>query len=838
MIRYLLKTFGAHYRSGRTLYVLTVLGVALGVASVISIQILNQSALAAFSGSVEAVSPTADLSVTPRGNNLPESLLVDVLATPGVQAAWPLVRAHVALADTALGPLDILGLDFFVPTGPADARDDRDADNAVTEPGWVAVSTELATRFGWKPGDTLPVTIGTRRATLTVGGFVDFTRINALASPRLAVMDIAQAQHLFSRPGSIQQIDLTTRTPALIDSVRNRLRTRLGPIADVARPSERARDAANLLRAFRLNLTALSLVSVLVGVFLVYSSTRAAQVRRRTEFGILRSLGVARTTLAALIVGEVAALGLLGVGIGIPLGYVAARANVETVSATITNLYVLQAIDHLQVPLWLLGLGAAVGIGGAVAGAIGPAREMSRRDPRALLTTATIQEQHASTAPRLFVGGVVLVTVTTLWYLAAGRHWAPGGFVLALATVLALPLCLPLAMRTLTRVVRPTGFDLSYSMRSLGALLHTTATATGALAIAVAMLVSITTMVGSFRRTLDVWIQTSVRADVYVTTPSWRGRRSTGAIDDQVVATLAASPGVRGVDRLRSTSARVGGRPIGVAAVALGLPDGAERFTLIEGHFPNEHAPDAEALISEPLARRHGLHTDDTLTLETPKGPASFRVAGVYYDYGNENGAMVTSFRTLAATFGPLPVTSVALYLHNGVEVEAFIDTLRTRMAGIPLVVRSNRRIRTEALGIFDQTFAVTRLLQAMSLLIATTGITLALLIVTRERLPELALYRALGASRPQIFRVFVGQGLGLGGFGLLAGLIGGGVLAAILIYIINRAFFGWTIQPHIPWGSLAVEVGAVLAACFLASLYPALRASRIPATELRRDDR
>jgi len=197
----------------------------------------------------------------------------------------------------------------------------------------------------------------------------------------------------------------------------------------------------------------------------------------------------------------------------------------------------------------------------------------------------------------------------------------------------------------------------------------------------------------------------------------------------------------------------------------------------------------------------------------------------------------VMDLRTMADAFGPGPVNSVALYLLPGADPDAVADRIRARFPGAPLNLRSNRSLRAEVLRIFDQTFAVTRLLQVMALLVAATGITLTLLILARERRGELALYRALGAHRRQVFGFFVGKGLGIGVAGLALGLAGGAALAAVLIYLINRAYFGWTIQVAWPWSSLASAAATIVAAAVAASVYPALAASRAPAGQLSRDD-
>jgi putative ABC transport system permease protein len=182
-------------------------------------------------------------------------------------------------------------------------------------------------------------------------------------------------------------------------------------------------------------------------------------------------------------------------------------------------------------------------------------------------------------------------------------------------------------------------------------------------------------------------------------------------------------------------------------------------------------------------------------------------------------------------------LTNIALYLQDDADAQRVVDTVRDLVAGQPLDVRSNRGLKTEVYRIFEETFAITRILQAMGLLIAACGITLTLIVIARERVSELALYRALGALREQIFTVFLGKGLAMAALALVLGTVGGTLLAIILIFVINRAFFGWTIQPYWPWGTLGLQALAILAVAAGAAVYPAVRAAQTPAAELNRDD-
>jgi putative ABC transport system permease protein len=409
MIFYLMKALAVRLRSGRALFLLTVFGVALGVASVLSIQIINRNALAAFRGGMQAVSGEADFTVVGRGPSLAESIYPEVLAQPGVDAAWPIDRVGVALADERDVVLDIVGVDLFAPTRLPWKVEPADLGTALGTPGWIALSPAVAAEIGLDTGDSFEVTSGARRVGLTVGALVDFQSIAPLASRRLAVMDIARMQDLFGSRGSIRQIDVRAAEGVDVARLLADLQQRLGNEVAIVTPEQRERQAAGLLGAFRLNLTALSLISLFVGGFLVYSSTQASLVRRRNEFGLLRSLGASRGQIVTIVLGEVLLMGSLGVALGLPLGWLVARSNVDTVSATLSNLYLLEAIETLELPLWLYLLAGGIGIGGALVGALIPSLEMSRREPRDLLAPFTLHERiHNLALPLALAGAVVL----------------------------------------------------------------------------------------------------------------------------------------------------------------------------------------------------------------------------------------------------------------------------------------------------------------------------------------------------------------------------------------------------------------------------------------------
>ena len=838
MRRYAVRAAAKELRAGRALFALAVAGVALGVGSVLSIQLLNQGALGAFSGTVRAVSGEADLSVLGWAGALDEALLPEVLAVPGVRAAIPLWRAEAALQGRPGEGLELVGADLLAAAGARWALPPGGLGDALGRPGWVAVTPRLAREMGWREGTRVEVSLGSRRAALEIGALVDLERLAPLASRRLAIMDLAQAQGLLGVRGRIHQIDVLAADGVPVAALAGRLAARLGGRARVATPEQRTVEAAGLLAAFRLNLTALSLVSLLVGGFLVYASVRASLARRREELGVLRAVGATRGQVLGLVLAEAALLGAAGTAAGLPLGWAAARANLAAVSGTLRNVYLLEGIERVALGPGTLLLAVATGVGGAVAGAILPALDASRRDPRALLSSLTLEERAHRGAGRLLAAGIAAALGGLAVQRAVGARWPPAAFVLALGVLAAVPLAAPAFLAALGRARRPARLGVRFGIRTLGSRPSGAAVATGALAVSVAMMVGVTTMVGSFRASVARWLDATLRADVYVTTPSWRRARSDATLAPEVVARLRAFEGAAAVDLLRQVQAWAGGRRVSVSGIDAALPGGERRVELAAGDAREAMRAlrEGAALVSEPLARKAGLAAGGRLALRGPEGEVTLPIAGVYRDYGTEGGAALLDLATFARVFGDGPPSNASLTLVPGADVEAAVPRLRDALAGHALLVRSNRALRAEVLEIFEETFAVTRLLQAVGLVIAAAGVTLSLLVLARERRAELALYRALGASRGQLAALFLGRGLAIGLGGLALGALGGGALAAVLVGVVNPAFFGWTLGLDVPWSLLGAQALAILAAAAAASLYPAVRASRTPAAELSRD--
>ena len=838
MLRYFYRTVSAHWRTNPVLYGLTVLGVALGVASVISIRILNQSAIASFAAGVRTMGGVADVVVTGKGGTLPDEFFPRVRGTPGVAGAWPVFETTVAVEGKPETFVRLLGVDLLAPAQDfwealSGLPPKAETGAAVRQRGWVAVTPELAEAMGWKVGDRFQVRDGARARTLRIGAFIDFQRWGASGTRRALVTDIAEAQSLFGGAGTLHRIGVKAAEGVDLAALAARIEDGLGGRVDAVTPSERTGQAQQLLGAFRLNLTALSMVSLLVGTFLVFSSMRACLVWQRREFGVLRSLGSTPAQVLALILGEAALLGVMGVVIGIFAGYWTAIWNLDAVSSTLTNVYMLQEIESLEVSGGTLALAVFAGLGGALSGTLLPALDVWRRDTRTLLDTFPTQSTGIAAARNLFRLGLVLVAGALAWYWLLGWRWRPSGFILATAMMLCLPLLAPWLVQRLTGWVRVPDFGFRYGVRSLGATLANTSFSVSSLAMAVCLLVGITLLVESFRETLVRWVDRSLRADVYVTA-TVAARPGPGAtLSGPLVERLARELEVEGVDPLRRLFLPVGGRRVAVVGVDLSRPAEQRRLGLLSGGDAVGRAVrDRGVLIGEPLSRSASLKVGDRVEIEGPEGPVRLPVSGIYRDY-TEGGSVTMDLGLMAEKLGAGGLTSIALHLRPGADAEAVAAGIESRHPRGSLRVRSNQRLKDDVLHVFDQTFAVTRILQVMSLIIAACAITLTLLVVAQEKASEIALYRTLGAYRRQVFLLFVSKGTAMAFLGLAMGYAAGIALGVILIFVIQKSYFGWSIEWTWPWLPLAGEALAIVCAAVLASLYPAFKASRTPANEL-----
>jgi putative ABC transport system permease protein len=827
---------------------LAALGVALGVAVYVGIRLANHSAMESFRSTVDVVTGTANLQLAAGAEGIDERVFPAVRKLQGVVAAAPVVQAIAPVADGRGEALLVLGIDLF--SEGEFARYELSAADAsagrafLEDPRGAAVTASLARRLGLQVGSSLPLLAGARAVRLTVRAVLQSDRLEQAMGGNLVLLDIATAQEMFDRYGKLDRIDLKVDEadrPAVI----GRLRPLVPPSVRIGRPESRTQQVENMVRAFQLNLTALSCIALFVAAFLILNSISMSVVRRRREIGVLRSLGVTRRQVLALFLAEAGFCGVAGSALGLLLGVALARAALGSVSQTITALYVVVQARTLYLSPDILWQGAGLGLGTALLSALAPAREAAATPPAVTMRQGVLVERHALPIGAWSAAGTAALALSLATAFGTLRLSQPLlGFVSALLLLVGFALLTPLATLLADRALAPAVRALFriegvLAARYLVESLARTSVVIAALMVSVGMLVGLSVMVGSFRDTVDTWVTQTVRADLYVEPAGRAIRGSSASLPTDVIHAARALPQVAAVDTYRGRSTLYRGRTIGLAGVDLAVLARHGRILFREGRSSEilERAwRERGVVVTESFARRNRTRVGERLVLDTPTGRHEVQVHGVFYDYSTDAGAILMDRALYAAWWGDPTVNSIALYLRPGGQAEVVRERLLAATGGRhALLVTPNQDLRRHVLDVFDQTFRITYALQAIVITVAVLGIlnTLTALIMQRGR--EIGILRAVGAWRGQIRKiVLVEAGL----IGLIAHLIGslcGLGLAVLLVYVINQQFFGWTIRLRLEPGVFLQSLAIMLVASLLAALPPSGHAARRIAAEAMR---
>jgi putative ABC transport system permease protein len=822
---------------------LSVTAVALGIAAVVAIRLADRSAIASFQESVTQITGRANLSIAGLTPFAEELLPRAYEAFAGRQSEVELspVVEGVAVEAESREALDVLAVDLATDRAVRDTavegiRSVRDMLLLLTDPGSLLVGCRFAARHRLRPGSVVSLIVNDRRRAFRVRGILSETGPGAALAGNIAVMDIAAGQLLFGRLGRLDRIDLVVPAEQL-DDARRRLAPLLPPGVKLERSQARGEQVEKMLRAFRLNLSALSLVSLIVGAFLIYNTVAVSVVRRRPEVGALRAVGATRGRVMRLFLAEAVLLGLAGSALGIGVGRLLANQALALVAGTVNSLWFPLVPSPVHLDWRLAAVALAIGAGVALLSAVLPAREAAAVEPAQAVRRGAHEHLRQLRRNRDAAAGLVaLVAAYGLARLPALDSRPLFGYGAAILLVGGFALLMPLAMTGLSRVAsaalgRMNSVAGLLAARSLSASLGRASVLAMALATAIAMMASVAIMVTSFRRTVDFWAAQTFRADLFIRSAGASGGRLPQAtIDPLAIQAIAATPGVAAVDAFRAVEITFRGNP---AFVACGDWDVLRRYgnlMFLDGRRAGEVMRPAPGLvvISEPFSLGNQVRQGDTILLPTPAGDRPFRVAGVYYDYTSDRGYAVMDRSDWLRYGGGPEATSLAVYLQPGADAERVRQTLSQRTASRALLITLNRELKANVMRIFDRTFAITWVLEAIAIAVAVLGIANALLALVLERRRDLGILRYLGASGRQLRRLVVFEAALLGLLACAAGLLLGVALSLVLIYVINRQSFGWTIQFSLPVGFLALATLAIYAVTCLSALFPARQAARI----------
>jgi putative ABC transport system permease protein len=823
---------------------LTVFGIAIGVAAFVAIQLANQSILASFRRTINAVAGRSTLVVTAGELGFDETLLLKVQGTEGIESAAPLIMG-IAPAEGRQGEvLLVLGADLLAEEAFREYRlmGEKEVVDLKTllQPETLFLSQTFATIQGLKVGDPITLLTGSRRRAFIIRGLLEPRGPARALEGHLALMDIATAQAAFDKVGRLDRIDIILREGAEINSTAALLETVLPAHLTVKRPEQRNRQVETMLAAFRLNLNALSAISLVVAAFLIYNTLSLSVIHRRQQIGILRSLGVSTGEVVTLFVSEALVLGGIGSLMGLGLGIFLATQVLDTISQTVSNLYSFIRVTHVNVDPATLLTALGLGLFFSLVAALYPSIQGGRVSVRESLDPPLASEEVRG--PR------TLLLLSLL--LLAGSYWAARqspvggtplfGYLALVLLILGGALLTPWAILGFAWIVRRVGKSVG---RSEGLLVASHlrgyrgrhAVAVAAMMTALAMLIGVAIMIGSFRRTVEIWVQETIRADLMVTPAARFTKGVSATLPSGLVDRVRKIPGIAAVDPFSGFKVPFGGRELRLAAGDFEVLAARGRLLFLRGTSPEvlTRAKDQESvIISETTALTHDITWGDQIILDTPTGPVSFPVAGIFYDYTTDGGKIVMDRGLFRRYWGDRGINVLAVYVTPEADAAVIARSIKRAGDGAAIIVMPNQDLKKRVLTIFDQTFAVTHALRVLAVIVAALGILNALWSSVLERQREIGILRSVGASRPQVFRLIL-QEAGL--LGLLAEILGvviGLLLAIVLIHVINKQSFGWSILFFFPPTVLVTSAGLVLLASLVSGFLPALHASRLDIAE------
>jgi putative ABC transport system permease protein len=808
---------------------LAIAGISLGVAVYVGISLANDSASRSFDAAADRLQGPLTHRLVPIDGDLDERIFSDLSQRYGIGAASPIVEGRVELALRRNRPLPLIGLDplqtigNFAAGSPGPGADVR-LGRLLTEPNSVLLPRELAEENGIAAGDSLLLMVGDLQVEALVIGVIDTTPANG--EGELAILtDIATAQEVLGKVGRLSRVDLQ-----LAEGELARLAAALPNGATVLAIEAESGTFSQLSAAFRTNLTALALLALVVGMFLIYGTMTFAVLQRRATLGILRTLGVTHTEILVTVLIEALAIASVATALGLLLGQALAFGLVDLVLGTIDDLSFGQAARPMPASPWILAQGTALGLAATLVAAAKPALDAGRAAPAALLRRAVVERgaragarrAAALAAPLLLASGLLLAFGPTDLYSGFAALFG----VLA-AGALLTPAATVLIMSAIERSIGSRlGLPARLAVRGVTASLSRTGVATAALAVAVATVNGVGLMISTFRGSLADWLDTTLIADVYIVDSGSNGARLASDADRGALLTI---PGVEGatLSRVRSLPTNEHGS-LNIRAVEPGSRGfGLELVQGMAGAL-EELAAGRGVVVSERLELIRGVGFGDDLRLPTPNGEQRWPVVGVFRDFNTSEPAVVLSLAAYRRSFGDAELSSIGLEVARSADAEEVAAAVRD-LVGVDgaLRVRSTAGLKDLSLQVFDRTFTVTEVLRVLAGIVAFLGILSALLALELERARELAVLRTIGFTPAGLSATLIGQ---TGLLGISAGLAAapiGIVLAGLLVHVINRRSFGWSMEFVVTPGALAVGLGLAVSAALLAGAYPAWRASR-----------
>ncbi|MDD3678331.1 MAG: FtsX-like permease family protein [Dehalococcoidales bacterium] len=822
---------------------LSIIGVSIGVAVVVAIDIANTSAQKAFEISVENVTGTATHQITGGPLGMDEYFYTElIMQFPEVEAS-PVVEGYIKLEGETI---HLMGLDIFSSSYMTDEMSgtfDMSALALLVEPRTVLIPYVMADRMDISTGDMITVSIAGSQTEIKVIGNVgeeDDSKIDGLL-----VADISTSQELLGKTGVIDHISLVVAEDEkhILTAIENWLPVEMSLISTVAGNE----STLNMTDAFRTNLTAMSMLALLVGMFLIYNTMTFSVLQRRGLLGSLRVLGATRREIFSEVLIEAFVISVIGTGIGVILGVVLGQGLVKLVAGTIDSLYFTLTVTTFEISSGIFIKGILLGVITSLVASFIPAFEAAASRPQIVRFRSVIESLAQKLLPKITLAGLGMIVISVIiLFLSSSSLIA--GFASLFLLVIGFALCVPMIAELISkylgifmnRVGSKTSVLYKMAVTGIAGSISRTGTAIAAMVVAISVVIGMGIMIDSFRTTVQLWMQQAIQGDVYINTMENVSSTAETPLPYELVEQIVALDGIEATKGLKTVFLITDYGTLETDVITP-VEQCRTEYQLKTGNaLPAwESLKNGEAVyISEPLAYKNDLSVGDAITFTTEQGKQEYAISGIYYDYSSDAGKVIMAQSVYIKHWHDDTIASLGLYLENTDDKDAIMTAVKAIVADAAgITVTDSFTIRGNVLDLFDRTFLITRVLEFLAIIVAFIGILSALMAYQLEKIKEIGILRAAGVTPRQIWGM---TGLQTGLMGAISGILAiplGIFMSIILIQTINIRSFGWSIQMSIGASTIIEAMAIAIVASLLASVYPSWKMSKISPAEALREE-
>ncbi len=813
-----------YFKEHRIKVLLSITGVALGVAVFIAIQSASYSAKKAMGNFILSIASNADFQVTGGQDGLDESLYPKIKKAEGIQSAVPIISTKIPrkLRNHHYSLL-VLGLDMTKKNNASLNNGSQiNVEKFVSLPNQIIVTERFLEKYHIDRDSKVYLVTGRGTLPFEIAGVVAKGETPYSDAERLIIMDFFAAQYYFGKENKIDRVDVKVRKGFPVKEAMKSLRESLGSTVNIKRLNERLGETDQIYQSFNLNLTVVSLISLLVGMYLIFNTINNSILQQRKEIGILRALGTTKKDILVLFSLEGLLIGIIGSIIGIFLGWFLAYFSVETFTHNLSQHYLMNDVRHIHLSADLLAVAFVLGIGMTLISSFFPALAAIRISPVETIRSVSYENTRKY---KVNLYSIVGIAILILAYISSQIKPINGipvfAFLSNLFIILGLSFLTPMIMEVLVKTTRPV-LQRFFSIESTLAS-HNLLKATGrnsitisALMISLALIISVFTLIESYHYTIDKWFNRVNNAEISITKGSPLGTGEILPMEENTVDAIRNHEMVQNIDYYRFYRITYREHSLDIFSFRMDVARDHMDYVFIEGDKDSAFQAMKKGdnvLISEDLAEKHHLKMGGDIVLMTKIGEKTFTIAGTVVNLSSGHGVVSMSRERFKKYWKSSSVDIFKVYLTEGSDPEKF-RTILSQRSDMPksLNIMTFTKVKRYFLDAIDKTFNMFHALELITVIIAIMGVINALLASILERKREIGILRSIGATKKQIGRIILSEAGLIGFISVVIGLVGGVLLSLVTVFLINKQTVGWSLDYSLPiYTILIVSIGMVI---------------------------